>query len=76
MLPPDITSPPYTVYGSRQAQFIAELPESTFLIHREFTTNYYNMLQQLKGQAEAPSASSSAKPGHASKPTTASTDSR
>lgn len=49
VLPPDTTVPPYTVYGGRPAQFIAELPESTGLIHREFTTNYYNMFQQFKG---------------------------
>lgn len=43
ILPPDAIVPPYTVYGGRPAQFIAELPETIGIVHKEFTTNYYNM---------------------------------
>ena len=42
ILPPDTIVPPYTVYGGRPAVFIAELPECIGLVHKEFTTQYYN----------------------------------
>ena len=63
ILPPDAIVPPYTVYGGRPAQFIAELPETIGIVHKEFTTNYYNMFQEYKGsqpegKTGAPSVSS------------------
>ena len=51
ILPPDTIVPPFTVYGGRPAQFIAELPETIGIVHKEFTTNYYNMFQEYKGPA-------------------------
>ena len=53
VLPPDTVVPPNCVYGGKPAQFIAELPESIGQIHKEFTTNYYNMFIEYKGQTPA-----------------------
>ena len=49
ILPPDTVVPPNTVYGGRPAQFIAELPESIGIVHREFCTNYYNSFVEYRG---------------------------
>mmetsp|Transcript_18019 Transcript_18019/g.30696 ORF Transcript_18019/g.30696 Transcript_18019/m.30696 type:complete len:180 (+) Transcript_18019:98-637(+) len=48
ILPPDTVVPPFTVYGGRPAQFIAELPESIGQIHKEFAQSYYKMFQYQK----------------------------
>mmetsp|Transcript_38970 Transcript_38970/g.59243 ORF Transcript_38970/g.59243 Transcript_38970/m.59243 type:complete len:95 (-) Transcript_38970:319-603(-) len=43
IIPPDTSIPQFSVYGGKPARFIAELPESIGIIHREFTTSFYNM---------------------------------
>ena len=51
-MPPDTIIPPFSVYGGRPAQYIAELPESIETVHREFAVNYYNVFQEYKGSAD------------------------